>query len=52
MILLAVVVNYLCSWEKGRMISGYIAPVVTRFGDGKVDIETFEKYLSSLDSKI
>lgn len=35
------------------MISGYIAAVVTPFSDGKVDIESFEKYLSFLaDSKI
>ena len=47
MLLLAVVVNYLCPWEKGRMISGYIAPVVTPFSDGKVGINPFEKYLSS-----
>ena len=52
MVLLAVFVNYLCPWEKGRMITGYIAAVVTPFSDGKVDIDPFEKYLSSLDSKI
>jgi len=52
MLLLAVVVNHLCSWEKGRIISGYIAPVVTLFSDGKVDIDPFEKYLSFLDSEI
>ena len=52
MLLLAVVVNYLCSWEKGRMISGYIALVVTTFSDGKVDIDSFEKYLSFFGSKI
>ena len=44
MLLLAIVVNYLCSWEKGRMISGYIVAVVTQFSDGKVDIDFFEKY--------
>ena len=52
MLLFAVVVNYLCSWEKGRMISGYIAPVVTPFSDGKIDIDSFEKHLSFFDSKI
>ena len=52
MLLLAVVVNYLCPWEKGRMINGYISPVVTPFSDGKVDIDSFEKYLSFFDSKI
>ncbi len=35
------------------MISGYIAAIVTPFSDGKVDIESFKKYLSFLaDSKI
>lgn len=35
------------------MISGYIAAVVTPFNDGKIDIESFERYLSFLmDSKI
>ena len=52
MLLFAVVVNYLCPWEKGRMINGYISPVVTQFSDGKVDIDSFEKYLSFFDSKI
>ena len=31
------------------MISDYIAAVVTPFSDGKVDIDPFEKYLSSMD---
>ena len=52
MTLIEVFVNYLYPLEKGRMISGYIAAVVTPFSDGKVDIDPFEKYLSSLDSKI
>ena len=52
MLLLAIVVNYLCSWEKGRMISGYIVPVIIPFSDGKVDIDSFEKYLSFFNSKI